>query len=168
MEHGQRPGRLSTHRSCNLLSQGSLTQQYDYNCGVFVCCYAGNLTRRTELDFSQADIPEKRKQIKREIASGTLLWGLLSVELVPFLYFPIGTCSLPKVWPCKIYCKNLTRNCYFIWQPVFFHVHFFYQFEASSPLCSFYKKLSTNSELWFCFAHWMYCILWSMNDFLSH
>ena len=47
-------------------------QNNGVDCGVFVCQYAKCLANGSEFNFQQSDIPEIRKQMKRQLLSGSL------------------------------------------------------------------------------------------------
>jgi len=52
------------------------SQENEYDCGAFICCYAENITRRpyfNQFDFKQVDIRSLRRLICYELGTGQLL-----------------------------------------------------------------------------------------------
>ncbi|XP_043269143.1 putative ubiquitin-like-specific protease 1B [Venturia canescens] len=47
-------------------------QTNGYDCGVFVCLYAKHVIERKEMNFSQQEMPQKRRQIRRELETGII------------------------------------------------------------------------------------------------
>ena len=55
-------------------------QTNGFDCGIFVCEYAENISRKAEFNFTQKDTDFIRERIKTEIILGTLMPDALNIH----------------------------------------------------------------------------------------
>ena len=68
------------YRQVDLFIEKNIPKQSNaYDCGIFVCEYAENISRKADFNFSQNDTYLIRERIKTEIMLGTLIPDPLNI-----------------------------------------------------------------------------------------